>query len=184
MLASASTSGDTLQGGQGNDLLFGNGGDDTLQGGPGNDLLMGGAGDDRLTGGPNGDILSGGAGNDTFIFPALNQSLPGVTGGNNNFDVIVDFVHGQDLIDFTNLAGIDASGGVVSSFQGNITGAGNLTLNAHSVAYVETGGTTVVLVNTSVNAETVTTLDFSSANMEIALTGINLGLTNTDFLHI
>ncbi|WP_147148374.1 beta strand repeat-containing protein [Reyranella soli] len=184
MLASASTSGDTLQGASGNDLLFGNGGDDTLQGGPGNDLLVGGDGDDRLTGGANGDILCGGAGNDTFAFPALIQSLPGATGGNNNFDVIVDFVHGQDRIDFTNLAGIDASGGVISSFQGNITSGGNLTLNAHSVAYVETGGNTVVLVNTSANAETVTTSNFGSASMEIVLAGVNLGLTYTDFLHI
>lgn len=183
VLVSASASGATLNGDVGNDLLFGGDGDDSLAGAGGIDLLVGGAGNDTLAGGPGGDILLGGAGNDRFRFVGASHSPPGVTGGNDNFDVIADFVHDEDVIDFFTTPGIDASGGVVSSFQGNITAAGNLTLNAHSVAYVEAGGNTVVLVNTSASATTVTTSDFSAANMEIVLVGIGLGLTNTDFLH-
>jgi hypothetical protein len=53
-----------LDGGDGADTLYGSGGDDTLIGGSGNDLLLGGAGDDTLLGGLGNDTLSGEAGND------------------------------------------------------------------------------------------------------------------------
>jgi Ca2+-binding RTX toxin-like protein len=39
---------DLLDGGKGNDRLFGNGGDDTPIGGPGHDQLDGGGGNDQL----------------------------------------------------------------------------------------------------------------------------------------
>jgi RTX calcium-binding nonapeptide repeat (4 copies) len=42
---------DTLEGGEGSDLLFGEGGDDTLKGGTGIDLLDGGPGGDQISGG-------------------------------------------------------------------------------------------------------------------------------------
>jgi Ca2+-binding RTX toxin-like protein len=44
------TSGDTLNGGPGNDTLSGLGGTDLLNGGPGDDILAGGAGNDALNG--------------------------------------------------------------------------------------------------------------------------------------
>src|SRR6516164_9429717 len=52
------------------------------------------------------------------------------------YDTITDFTHNHDKIDFTNIAGINASHGV-PTLQGQLTGSGNLTLNAHSVAYIE-----------------------------------------------
>ena len=73
---------------------------------------------------------------DTFAFNAISDSTP------SSHDTITDFIHGQDKIDFTNIAGINA-------FQGQLTGSGDLTLNAHSVAYIEVSGNTVVLVNTT-----------------------------------
>jgi len=58
--------------GEGDDELFGHGGDDGLRGGYGNDYLVGGAGADDLRGGHGTDFLVGGAGAD---------HLDGGTGG-------------------------------------------------------------------------------------------------------
>jgi Ca2+-binding RTX toxin-like protein len=50
---------DWLEGGDGDDHLFGGAGDDRLEGGEGADVLVGEAGDDWLLGGPGNDILIG-----------------------------------------------------------------------------------------------------------------------------
>lgn len=68
------TPGDDLDGGDGNDQIFGLAGDDTLRGGNGRDFLDGGTGDDILIGGNSGgddeerDTLLGGLGADRFVF--------------------------------------------------------------------------------------------------------------------
>jgi Ca2+-binding RTX toxin-like protein len=59
------TSNNTLNGGNGNDVLIEDA-QGTLNGGAGNDLLAGGQGNDSLDGGDGNDILVGGPGNDTF----------------------------------------------------------------------------------------------------------------------
>ncbi len=51
---------DTLFGTQFDDWLFGESGDDVVRGGDGNDLLLGGEGDDQLFGGEGNDQLDGG----------------------------------------------------------------------------------------------------------------------------
>src|SRR3972149_11129400 len=61
-------------GGNGGDVLAGNGLNNTLNGGNGDDTLIGGAGNDTLTGGNGDDALDGGSGNDT---------LTGGAGGGN-----------------------------------------------------------------------------------------------------
>ena len=56
---------DILDGGDGDDRLYGRGGDDSIEGGAGSDLLVGDAGDDDLAGGDGADRINGGAGTDT-----------------------------------------------------------------------------------------------------------------------
>ena len=74
--------GDTLLGGAGDDVLFGDdvgtSGNDKLDGESGNDILYGGDGDDELTGGSGNDILEGGDGND-FLLGGIDDDL--LTGG-------------------------------------------------------------------------------------------------------
>jgi Ca2+-binding RTX toxin-like protein len=148
----------------------------TLTGTSGNDIINANGGSDTIVGGAGADVLTGGSGNVTFSYKAVADSTPTAHG------TITDFRHGVDKIDFTNISGITANNGI-PQFQGNITGIGNLTLNAHSVAYLETGGNTEVLVNTTSTAEVVTTSNASAANMEVVLLGVNLGLASTDFHH-
>jgi Ca2+-binding RTX toxin-like protein len=167
-------------------IAYGLNGSDTITGTSGFDAISGGNNNDRIIGGGSGDYLSGGSSADTFQYNAITDSTPGIVNNKPNYDTIGDFAAtggNHDTIDFTNIAGINTSGGV-PTFQDNITGAGNLTLNAHSVAYIETGGNTEILVNTTNSNETVTISDVSAANMEIVLTGVSLGLTSADFHHV
>ncbi|AVH67929.1 M10 family metallopeptidase C-terminal domain-containing protein [Nostoc sp. 'Peltigera membranacea cyanobiont' N6] len=81
-----------IQGTNNNDNLVGTSGNDTIQGLNGNDTLSGLGGNDRLEGGRGNDTLYGGAGNDVFDL-AYNQDN----------DVVMDFVRGQDKIDVRSL---------------------------------------------------------------------------------
>lgn len=90
---------DKLDGDKGDDKLYGGVGDDRLKGGKGHDQLYGEAGDDRLEGGSGNDILvgglgadrlKGGDGNDTFRYTSLAE------GG----DTVNDFQSGRDTFVF------------------------------------------------------------------------------------
>ncbi|WP_322981692.1 calcium-binding protein [Pseudomonas sp. C11] len=87
-------------------ILTGNDADNILSGEAGNDQLFGGDGNDILIGGIGADILSGGAGNDIFRFTALNH----LGLGEGNQDVIVDFVSGEDTLDFKAFKGYSFKG--------------------------------------------------------------------------
>lgn len=67
-------------GGEGNDVLFGLGGNDHLYGGSGNDILFGGSGDDYLDGGEGRDILFGGSGNDIIKYDSTDFLVDGGDG--------------------------------------------------------------------------------------------------------
>jgi Ca2+-binding RTX toxin-like protein len=84
----------TIDGGAGNDIIFGSGGSDTLLGGNGNDTLGGGGGPDTLT---------GGIGNDTFVY-----------GPGGGADTVTDFTIGGDRINLAAFAGIHSLGDVLA----------------------------------------------------------------------
>ncbi|MFM4834828.1 VCBS domain-containing protein, partial [Aeromonas media] len=91
--SSTNDKGDTLYGGDGNDILFGQGGDDFLYGGAGNDILFGGSGNDTLYGESGSDVLSGGSGNDTLYGGTGNDVLSGGLGN----DILVGGL-GNDIL--------------------------------------------------------------------------------------
>jgi Ca2+-binding RTX toxin-like protein len=157
-------------------FILGSAGENELNGTSSADLIAGRGSHDAITGEGGADKLIGGGGNDNFNYTSASDSTSAAS------DTITDFRHGSDKIDFTQIAGISATKGV-PLFQGNIGGSGNHTLNAHSIAFMEVGGQTVVLANTSGNAETVTSTDHHAADMKIVLTGVNLGLAASDFHH-
>jgi Ca2+-binding RTX toxin-like protein len=161
--ANAGATGLTLIGNEFANTVVGGAGNDTLNGAEGNDTLNGGGGVDTLNGGGGKDALNGGAGSDRFVYTATDQSTVA------SFDTITGFVHGQDLIYFATIAGI-------ATVQGLISGATQV--NANSIAWLQSGGTTQVLVNTTGVSELQ-----GAAQMKIALTGTNLGLGAGDFLH-
>lgn len=101
----------TFEGGEGDDVVYGERGNDTLRGGGGNDHLFGGIGDDLLRGGPGNDRLVGGFGAD---------SIDGDEGD--------DYVRGDATIDriFDTGGGRDAlvySTGVTPGFGDDLGGA-------------------------------------------------------------
>lgn len=82
-----------IDGGAGNDTLFGRGGADTLIGGAGDDWIDGGIGHDHLSGGDGDDYLFGGRGADTLIGGDGDDTLDGGTTRDN------DLLIGGDGVD-------------------------------------------------------------------------------------
>ena len=112
---------DTLEGGKGDDLLFGQGGNDTLLGGDGNDILFGGMGDDTLT---------GGAGADQFVWQK----------GETGHDVIKDFNIGEG--DSLNLADLlQGEHATADSLAQYLTFSVNATTSTTTISVNPTGAT-------------------------------------------
>ena len=80
-----------LYGEDGKDKLYGRDGNDRLYGGDRNDKLFGQSGNDMLTGGLGNDQLTGGAGRDKFCI--------GIGIGR---DVVKDYTFGEDKIQLLN----------------------------------------------------------------------------------
>ena len=89
---------DTLVGGSGDDDLQGGAGDDVHIGGDGNDMVKAHDGNDTIIGGNGSDYLTGGEGSDVFTFEALTDSTD-----STGVDLIRDFSQGEDLIDLSAL---------------------------------------------------------------------------------
>jgi Ca2+-binding RTX toxin-like protein len=93
---------ENLLGSNFNDLLIGD--DDTFRGNDiigdsGNDFIIAGAGTDTVTGSAGNDLLVGGASKDYFRLT-----------NNDDFDIVLDFDDGSDLLLFDSVAGADAFG--------------------------------------------------------------------------
>jgi len=123
-------------GGNGGDVLAGNGLNNTLNGGNGDDTLVGGAGNDTLTGGNGDDALDGGSGNDTLTGGAGDDNLTGGA-GNDTYRFDTDSPLGIDTIsespgggtDTLNFSGSTAGVTADLGFSGNQTANANLVLN-------------------------------------------------------
>jgi Ca2+-binding RTX toxin-like protein len=86
----------TINGGSGDDLIYGSVLDDNIDGGAGFDKVFGGDGRDSLSGGTQDDDLNGGAGNDTLLGNDGKDSLS----GNEDDDLLeggsgIDSLHGN-----------------------------------------------------------------------------------------
>jgi Ca2+-binding RTX toxin-like protein len=188
----------TLNGGGGADVIEGGGRTDTLIGGDGVDTASyesatagvtvslaiassqntGGAGrdtlsgfesltgsefDDVLSGNSDANTITGGGGADRFVYAATSDSNPGTP------DVIMDFVHGTDVID---LSGIDANSSLKKN-QAFLIAAEDTGVVANSVTWHEDGENTIVWADATGDA---------TAEFELVLTGTNLGLAASDFI--
>ncbi|HEX5593714.1 MAG TPA: calcium-binding protein [Solirubrobacterales bacterium] len=98
----------TFEGGEGDDVVFGERGNDTLRGGPGDDQLFGGIGDDLLEGGPGNDRLLGGFGGDSID----GQEGDDYVRGDSTIDRIFDTGGGTDTLSY--------STGVTPGFEGEV----------------------------------------------------------------
>ena len=87
--------GQIFYGGNTPDTIIGSSGDDTIFGMGRSDIIDGGAGNDRLIDGRGRDLLTGGTGADIFEFIADGRR-----------DIITDFEHGIDRLDFSDYAGL------------------------------------------------------------------------------
>ncbi|MGO2321056.1 MAG: type I secretion C-terminal target domain-containing protein, partial [Vibrio toranzoniae] len=126
--AGTNDKGDTLQGGLGDDILFGQGGNDTLLGGLGTDTLIGGLGSEILTGGDDADI-----------FKWVDGDLDGSTDRITDFSVAEgDKIDLSDL--FTDVTEQSDATALLNTIGNSITGDSN-----HSALTVEKGGQQVTI---------------------------------------
>ncbi|TAL42846.1 MAG: hypothetical protein EPN89_16885 [Methylovulum sp.] len=155
---------DVLQGVAGKDSLYGGVGNDTLFGGDGNDALYGRDGDDTLIGGKGDDLLRGGAGSNTFIF---NSPL---TAG---VDKITGFKPTDDTIQLDN--------GIFT----RLTASGELSADYFIIA-ASAADSDDYLIYHKVTGALFYDADGNGAGeaVQIATLGVNLALTNADFVVI
>lgn len=134
---------DTLTGGSGDDLIFGNDLNDTLDGGAGDDEIQGGLLADTLIGGDGADFLLGGAGDDLYIYNAGDgaDSLYDASGTDK-----ILFGAGIDSGDLT-LTRVNNSDLLISIDNGSFTGSLYLAdhfLNGSAVETIEFNDTSTL----------------------------------------
>jgi Ca2+-binding RTX toxin-like protein len=150
---------DKLNGGDGDDLVYGRGG---------RDVLRGGDGDDKLFGGALRDSLWGGDGHDTFCFRTVAETRF------DRADVINDFHTREDRFDFSAIdANVGRAGNQAFSLSlkagADFTAAGQLRYH-----YQGTGSHEVTIVEGNVNSDL-------GADFQVVLRG-HVALHSTDFI--
>jgi Ca2+-binding RTX toxin-like protein len=123
LAASATSSGIRLDGMGGNDTFNGSDGSaqDTLDGGEGDDLIFSLSGDDILIGGPGNDTLHGEEGNDTYFVGPGDIATESLSDGNDH-DTVFSPVSWTLFADIEDL--IFANDGTVTSLT-DLAGIGN-----------------------------------------------------------
>ncbi|WP_447747374.1 retention module-containing protein [Pseudomonas nicosulfuronedens] len=120
------------------------GGDDILEGGAGNDLMFGQGGNDKLIGGPGDDILYGGTGADEFIWKS----------GDTGHDVVKDFnIAEHDVLNFADL--LQGEAATASSLAHYLTFSVNAGTTSIGVSPTSNGAVTqtVDLANVDLSAK-------------------------------
>lgn len=129
--ASATTTGVTIQTGQGNDTVYAGTGNDTIFDAFGDDQLFGGAGNDLLSAAFGNDTLTGGAGDDTFdLNGGVGEVKTLVLADGSGNDTVVWFHLATDNGDgtFTGIDQLDVSG--LTDAQGNPVNVNDVTVTA------------------------------------------------------
>ena len=157
------TGDNTLTGNDGKNKLIGAVGRDSLFGGLGDDVLNGGTGNDVLEGGTGKDNLTGGAGKDSFLFDTALKA---------NVDKITDFKPIDDTLTLEN-----------SIFTNIATGALNTDNFVAATTAIDSND---YLVYNKATGALFYDADGSGvgAAVQIAVLGVNLALTNADFVII
>ncbi|MCF8008067.1 MAG: hypothetical protein K9K84_11750 [Methylovulum sp.] len=158
------TQASSLTGNGSNNTLTGNDGSNTLSGAIGRDSLFGGLGNDVLNGGAGNDALTGGNGKDVFV---LNTALT------LNTDKIADFKPVDDTIKLENqiFTQLTATGTLDSSLF--IKGTAAHDFNDYVIYNPTTGAVTYDSDGSGVGQGII-----------IAILGVNLPMTNADFVVI
>ena len=105
--------------------------DDNLNGGGGNDVLYGARGDDTLTGGADVDSYEGGPGNDTLVvdYDDFTDGKEDPTGPRMGMGLL-DGGGGSDTLSFEKFENKDHGGGVIIAADGALTFDGGLVIPA------------------------------------------------------
>lgn len=113
---------DEIDGGLGNDTIYGNGGADAIAGGDGNDTIYGDSGADKMAGDAGTDTIYGGTGNDVLDGGAGVDDLYGeddedlfLVTGNEGFGDTIDGGTGGSDIDTLDLSNASAHHKIITS---------------------------------------------------------------------
>ena len=169
---------DTVSGDAGNDTVYGGAGNDSISGGAGNDYLDGQTGDDTLRGGGGRDTVIGGEGNDVYEWNATSDG-----------DDVVSSTSGDDRMAVITGGGSDVVAvGKVGSKLKITSGANELLINP-TIRLVTidtgTGDDTVTIGNISGITATVLTINGGVGDDTIdgsggVLGNVRLGLNGGD----
>jgi|GEM_PF-2319024 len=162
---------DILNGGAGDDRLLGQKGNDRLQGGNGNDKLYGGLGDDALDGNGGDDLLFGGEGSDTL------------TGGGGKDVFLFDTALGSDVDSITDFVPVDDTIRLDNDVFNSLTRRGVLKAGQFVIGDAALDGDDFIGYDGSSGALWYDA-DGSGAvaTVQIAVLGVDMALTNTDFV--